>query len=517
MRAMPSNGKSRQLRRVLVANRGEIAVRVMRTCRELGIETVAVFSDADRTAVHVRSADRAIHLGAPPARESYLDIGKIIDACRRSGADAVHPGYGFLSENEDFADACVEAGITFIGPPSSAMRMMGEKTSARITVTKAGVPVVPGNNGPDGRGFPTAEEALAAAKEIGFPVMLKAAAGGGGKGMRLVESDAKFTAAYDGAKREAKAAFGDDAVYLEKAIIRPRHVEIQVFADDHGNVVHLGERDCSIQRRHQKVVEESPSPVLTPELRAAMGKVATDAARACGYRGAGTIEMLLSQDMSFYFLEMNTRLQVEHPVTEMVHGVDLVAWQIAVAEGKPLPWTQDEIDARRRGAAIECRVYAEDSLRFLPSPGKITTLRTPSGPFVRDDSGVVQGSDITVFYDPLVSKLITWGDDRDQALARMRRALDEYRVGGIKTNLAFHRRLLRHPEFVAGRFDTGFIEREKAILLAPYTPDEEQLEVALIAAALTTASGGSAASQSSTPAVTENSSSPSAWRLGTRR
>jgi acetyl-CoA carboxylase biotin carboxylase subunit len=401
------------------------------------------------------------------------------------------------------------------------MRMMGEKTSARITVTKAGVPVVPGNNGPDGRGFPTAEEALAAAKQLGFPVMLKAAAGGGGKGMRLFDpasggGDAKFVAAYDGARREAKSAFGDDAVYLEKAIIRPRHVEIQVFADDHGNVVHLGERDCSIQRRHQKVVEESPSPALDADLRARMGKVATDAARACGYRGAGTIEMLLSEDKSFYFLEMNTRLQVEHPVTEMVHGVDLVAWQIAVAEGKPLPLTQDEIDARRHGASIECRVYAEDPLKFLPSPGKITTLRTPSGPFVRDDSGVVQGSEITVFYDPLVSKLITWGDDREQALARMRRALDEYRVGGIKTNLAFHRRLLRHPTFLEGKYDTGFIDREKATLLAPYVPDAEQTEIALIAAALTSAAASTTPADAPRPSG-QGETNPSAWRLGLRR
>jgi acetyl-CoA carboxylase biotin carboxylase subunit len=349
---MPSNGTARKIRRVLVANRGEIAVRVMRTCRELGIETVAVYSDADRGAVHVRAADRAVHLGPPPARESYLDIEKIIAACKSSGADAVHPGYGFLSENEDFADACEAAGIIFIGPSSDSMRMMGDKTSARITVTKAGVPVVPGDNGPEGRGFPTAEAALEAAKKIGFPIMLKAAAGGGGKGMRLVESDAKFTAAYDGAKREAKAAFGDDAVYLEKAIIRPRHIEVQVFADEAGNTIHLGERDCSIQRRHQKVIEESPSPVMTAKLRAAMGDVAVKAAQACGYKGAGTIEFLLSAEGNFYFLEMNTRLQVEHPVTELVYGLDLVAWQIAVAEGHKLPLTQEEADARRRGHAI---------------------------------------------------------------------------------------------------------------------------------------------------------------------
>jgi acetyl-CoA carboxylase biotin carboxylase subunit len=499
---------SRKIRRVLVANRGEIAVRVMRTCRDLGIETVAVFSDADRGALHVRCADRAVGIGPPPARESYLDIEKILAACRASGADAVHPGYGFLSENEDFADACDAAGVTFIGPSGHSMRMMGDKTSARATVTQAGVPVVPGNNGPEGRGFPTAAEALAAARQVGFPVMLKAAAGGGGKGMRLVDDEAKFTAAYDGARREAKGAFGDDAVYLEKAIIKPRHVEIQVFADEAGATVHLGERDCSIQRRHQKVVEESPSPVLTAETRAQMGEVAVAAARACGYRGAGTIEFLLAQDGSFYFLEMNTRLQVEHPVTEMVHGVDLVAWQIAVAEGKPLPMSQDEIDGRRRGAAIECRVYAEDPIRFLPSPGTITSLRTPSGPYVRDDGGVTAGSVISVFYDPMVSKLVTWGENRAEALRRMRRALEEYRVGGIKTNLPFHRRLLQHPAFVEGVYDTGFIDREKATLLAPYTPDAATLDAALLAATLQAASATPERPVADAPAAL------SPWRYG---
>jgi acetyl-CoA carboxylase, biotin carboxylase subunit len=506
----PTNGSGRRIRRILVANRGEIAVRVMRTCRDLGIETVAVYSDADRAALHVRMADRAIHLGPPPARESYLDIEKILAACARSGADAVHPGYGFLSENEDFADACDRAGVIFIGPTGDSMRMMGDKTSARATVSKAGVPVVPGDNGPEGRGFPTADAALAAAKAIGFPVMLKAAAGGGGKGMRLVDSDARFAAAYDGARREAKAAFGDDAVYLEKAILRPHHVEIQVFADEAGNTVHLGERDCSIQRRHQKVVEESPSPILTPAMRARMGDIAVKAARACGYRGAGTIEMLVGEDGGFYFLEMNTRLQVEHPVTELLHSVDLVAWQIAVAEGKPLPLDQEQIEARRRGAAIECRVYAEDPIRFLPSPGTITSLRVPSGPNVRDDSGVTAGSVISVHYDPMVSKLLTWGEDRDQACARMRRALDEYQVRGIKTNLPFHRRLLRHPAFLAGRYDTGFIDREKAVLLAPYTPSDADVEIALAAAALHSLHAAPARPDAGAGAA----AGPSPWRYG---
>jgi acetyl-CoA carboxylase biotin carboxylase subunit len=517
-------GSIRKITKVLVANRGEIAVRVMRTCKELDIRTVAVYSDADRAALHVRTADEAVHIGPAAARESYLDIGKILDACKKTGADAVHPGYGFLSENEDFTDACEAAGIVFIGPPSSAMNMMGDKTSARITMTKAGVPVVPGDNGPDGRGFPSAAAALESAKKIGFPVMLKASAGGGGKGMRLCEGEAKFQSMYEGAQREAKAAFGDDAVYLEKAIIRPRHIEIQVFADNHGNVIHLGERDCSIQRRNQKVVEESPSPVMTPELRQKMGDMAVKAARACGYRGAGTIECLLGADGHFYFLEMNTRLQVEHPVTELIYNLDLVSWQIAVAENRPLPLTQEQADARRRGASIECRVYAEDPIKFLPSPGRITSLRVPSGPYVRDDSGAYPGAEISMFYDPLVSKLICWGEDRHAALARMRRALDEYRVGGIKTNLGFHRRLLRHPTFVAGEFDTGFIEREKATLLAPYAlqPGSDELDLAIALAAVAKATGATSASPSANgvakaaaPAAAGApvSHGPSAWRL----
>jgi acetyl-CoA carboxylase biotin carboxylase subunit len=503
-----ANPTPRKIRRVLVANRGEIAVRVMRTCRDLGIETVAVYSDADRASVHTRVADRAVHIGPPPARESYLDLDKILDACQKTGADAVHPGYGFLSENEDFADACEKVGLTFIGPSGDSMRMMGDKTSARATVSAAGVPVVPGDNGPTGRGFPDAEAVLASARQIGFPVMLKASAGGGGKGMRLVESEAKLTAAFDGARREAKAAFGDDAVYLEKAILRPRHVEIQIFADTLGNTVHLGERDCSIQRRHQKVVEESPSPALSAELRARMGATAVAAAKACGYRGAGTIEMLLGEDGGFYFMEMNTRLQVEHPVTELVHDVDLVAWQIAVAQGEPLPLTQEQIDARRRGASIECRIYAEDPVRFLPSPGTISSLRVPAGPGVRDDSGVAVGSVISTFYDPMVSKLLTWGDTREQALARMRRALEEYRVGGIKTNLPFHRRLLAHPRFQEGQYDTGFIEREKAILLAPHVASDEDLDAAVIAAALHTAAAAPAKPTTAAGAT----GGPSPWR-----
>ncbi|RMH43244.1 MAG: acetyl-CoA carboxylase biotin carboxylase subunit [Deltaproteobacteria bacterium] len=471
-------------RRVLVANRGEIAVRVMRTCRERGLETVAVFSEADRLAPHVLMADRAVCVGPPPAAQSYLDIDRILRACRDTGADAVHPGYGFLSENAEFADACARAGVTFVGPPAAAIRAMGSKTAARAAMAAAGVPVVPGDNGPDGRGFPSTEAALEAARAIGFPVLLKASAGGGGKGMRLVADETAFAAAFDGARREAVAAFGDEAVYIEKAIERPRHVEIQVFADDHGNVVHLGERDCSIQRRHQKVIEEAPSPAVDAGLRARMGDVAVRAARAVNYVGAGTVEFLLAADGSFYFLEMNTRLQVEHPVTELLYGVDLVAWQLDVAAGGRLPMAQAEIDAARRGAAIECRIYAEDPRRFLPSPGTITRLRVPSGPYVRNDAGVYEGSEITAHYDPMISKLIVWGRDRAEAVARMRRALDEYAVGGIDTNLAFHRRCVRHPEFVAGRYDTGFIDREAEALCGPTAADGPLLDVALAAAAI---------------------------------
>ncbi|MDB4952850.1 MAG: Carbamoyl-phosphate synthase chain ATP-binding protein [Myxococcales bacterium] len=465
-----------------MANRGEIAVRVMRTCNERGLETVAVYSDVDRLAPHVLQADLAVAIGPAPAAESYLVIDKIIEACKATGADAVHPGYGFLSENEDFADACTAAGITFIGPSADAMRKMGSKTEARKTVTAAGTPVVPGDNGPGGDGFPTSEEALISAKKIGFPVLIKAAAGGGGKGMRLVAAESEFTAAFDGARREATSAFGDGTVYLEKAIPRPRHIEIQVFGDHHGNLVYLGERDCSIQRRHQKVIEEAPSPVVSAELRAKMGAAAVAAARAVQYVGAGTCEFLLGADGGFYFLEMNTRLQVEHPVTEMIYGVDLVSWQLDVAEGKPVPLTQQELDARRRGHAVECRVYAEDPVKFLPSPGRITHLRVPDGPYVRNDSGCYEGAEIPVHYDPMISKLVVWGEDRPRAIARMRRALDEYQVRGIETNLAFHRRCLRHPAFIAGDYDTGFIGRNAAEL-APRADDQE-LVAAMIAAAL---------------------------------
>jgi acetyl-CoA carboxylase biotin carboxylase subunit len=472
----------RRLRKILIANRGEIACRVARACRERDIAVVAVFSEADRDAVHVRMADEAVSIGPAPAKDSYLRVDKILEAARLTGADAIHPGYGFLSENAAFAEACAAAGLVFIGPPPSAITAMGGKTSARALMQAAGVPVVPGENGPGGKGLATLEEAKAAAARIGYPVMLKAAAGGGGRGMRLVDSDDKLEAALAGARREAKGAFSDDTVYLEKAIVRARHIEMQVFGDHHGNVVHLFERDCSVQRRNQKVIEESPSPVLDEATRARMGEMAVKAARSVGYVGAGTIEMLYDQaSKHFYFLEMNTRLQVEHPVTELITGVDLVRWQIAVAEGEPLPLKQEQLV--RRGAAIECRVYAEDPVKFLPSPGTITSLRVPAGPGVRDDSGVTAGSVISVYYDPMISKLCTWGSDRGAAIERMRRALDEYHVGGIKTNLAFHRLVMRHPAFLSGDYDTGFIDRHKAELTPP-PPGDAEREQAAIAAAL---------------------------------
>jgi acetyl-CoA carboxylase biotin carboxylase subunit len=498
------------IRKILIANRGEIACRVIRACRELDIATVAVFSDADRDAVHVRMADEAVAIGPPPARDSYLVVEKILEAARLTRADAIHPGYGFLSENAGFAEACAAAGVVFIGPPASAIRAMGGKTSARALMQAAGVPVVPGENGPDGRGLASFEEARAAAARIGYPVMLKASAGGGGRGMRLVDGEDKLEAALAGARRESKGAFSDDTVYLEKAIVRARHIEIQVFGDTRGHAVHLFERDCSVQRRNQKVIEESPSPVLDEATRARMGEVAVRAARSVGYVGAGTIEMLYDQaGKSFYFLEMNTRLQVEHPVTELVTGVDLVRWQIAVAEGKPLPLSQEQI--QRRGAAIECRVYAEDPVKFLPSPGTITSLRVPAGPGVRDDSGVQAGSVISVHYDPMISKLCTWGADRTAAIERMRRALDEYHVGGIRTNLAFHRRVMRHPAFIAGDYDTGYIDRHKAEL-APAEPTPEQREQAAIAAALFAARAEAAASAAPAAGDSASSSTISAWR-----
>ncbi|MEM8600543.1 MAG: acetyl-CoA carboxylase biotin carboxylase subunit [Bacteroidota bacterium] len=447
-----------RFRTVVVANRGEIAVRVMRTCRERGIRTVAVYSEADAAALHVRYADEAYLVGPAPSSESYLVMERILDVARQSGADAIHPGYGFLSENAAFAEACAEAGITFIGPPPGAIRSMGDKTAARALMEKAGVPMAPGTVNAVG----STAEAVEAANEIGYPVLIKAAAGGGGKGMRVVESAGEIERAVEVAQGEARSAFGDERVFVEKYLVGPRHIEFQILADGHGNVVHLFERECSIQRRHQKVIEEAPSAVLTPELRAAMGEAAVEAARACDYVGAGTVEFLIdspdaSGRRSFYFLEMNTRLQVEHPVTEWVTGLDLVAEQLRIAEGEKLGYTQDDLAIN--GHAVEARVYAEDvAAGFLPAPGPLLRHAPPSGFGVRVDAGVEQGDQIPIHYDPMVSKLTAWGRTRGEAIGRMDRALSEYDVAGVETTIPFCRFVMQHEAFRSGDFDTGFVK-----------------------------------------------------------
>lgn len=442
------------LKKILVANRGEIAVRVIRACHDLGISAAAVYSDVDRAALHVLKADEAFRIGPAPASESYLNIASILEAAKRCGADAIHPGYGFLSENPRFVRACDEAGIKFIGPRASAMEAMGSKTRARQNMEKAGVPFVPGTS----RGLASLVELSEAASRLGYPVMLKAAAGGGGKGMRLVNTGEELSSAFDAARSEAQRAFGDDEVYLEKAITNPRHIEVQVLADEHGNTVYLGERDCSIQRRHQKVLEEAPSPAVNREMRQRMGEVAVRAAQAVGYTNAGTIEFLADQAGNFYFLEMNTRLQVEHPVTELITGLDLVQLQIRIAEGEALPFTQDDVSIR--GHAIESRIYAEDPANnYFPSPGRITNLQEPSGPGIRLDSGIYEGWNVPLEYDPLLAKLVAYGDSRGQAMARMRRAIDEYLVGGVKTNLSLFRRILANDDFLQGKSDTGLLSR----------------------------------------------------------
>jgi acetyl-CoA carboxylase biotin carboxylase subunit len=465
-------------KKVLIANRGEIAVRVIRACREMGIASVAVYSDVDRASLHVSKADEAYPVGPAAAQESYLNVSRILDVAKRCGAEAIHPGYGFLSENAKFARACAEAGIKFIGPPPSAMELMGSKTRARTAMQAAGVPMVPGS----ARGLSLAEAAEMAAK-VGFPVMIKAAAGGGGKGMRLVKSAAELKSSFETAQSEALRAFNDGEIYLEKFIENPRHIEIQVLGDEHGNVVYLGERECSVQRRHQKVIEEAPSAIVDQEMRQRMGAVAVQAARSAGYTNAGTIEFLVDARRNFYFLEMNTRLQVEHPVTELVTGLDLVHLQMRIACGEKLPFRQEDVGLR--GHAIECRIYAEDPANnFFPSPGKITKLLRPSGPGVREDSGVYQGWTVPLDYDPMLSKLIVYAADRATAIARMRRALDEYFVGGIKTNLPLFRRILEHPDFIAARIDTGFLDRLLAAEATPPGGTNGLAEIAAVSAAL---------------------------------
>ncbi len=452
--------------KILIANRGEIACRVIKTAQRLGIKTVAVYSDADRDARHVALADEAVHIGPAPARESYLVADKIIAAARHTGAEAIHPGYGFLSENAGFAEACAKAGIVFIGPPPSAIHAMGSKSEAKKIMEKAKVPLVPGYHGDDQSPELLAKEAA----RIGFPVLIKASAGGGGKGMRVVEEAAKFADALAGAKREAKASFADDHVLVEKYLTRPRHIEIQVFADSHRNCLYLFERDCSIQRRHQKVIEEAPAPNMDPERRKAMGEAAVAAAKAIGYQGAGTVEFIANQDGTFYFMEMNTRLQVEHPVTEAITGQDLVEWQLVVAAGGKLPLTQEELGIE--GHAVEVRLYAEDPSRnFLPSTGVLVHLRLPEeGPHVRVDTGVRQGDTVTPFYDPMIAKVIVHDRDRTSALRRMAALMGETEVVGVTTNAALLKALCSHPAFVGGEVDTGFIERHHATLFAKPAP-----------------------------------------------
>lgn len=466
-------------KKVLVANRGEIAVRILRACRELGIESVAVYSDADRNALHVRYADEAYRLGPAPARESYLRADKIIEIARKCGADAIHPGYGFLAERESFAAACAEAGIVFIGPKPSAIAAMGDKMVARETVMAAGVPVVPGT---EGTASMRDEELLAAAPKIGFPLLIKASAGGGGKGMREVDSLEEMPGLLSSARREAESAFGDGNVYLEKLLEGARHIEIQIMADMHGNVIHLGERDCSLQRRHQKLIEEAPSPFMDAALRAKMGGVAVKAAQSVQYQNAGTIEFLVDKDRNFYFLEMNTRLQVEHPVTEMVTGVDIVAEQIRIARGRQLSYKQEDIELR--GHALECRINAEDPYNnFVPSTGRITHSLLPTGPGVRIDTGVYPGFEITPYYDPMIGKLIVWGETRGQAILRMRRALEEYRIVGVRTNVPFHQMMMNSHRFMGGQYDTRFVEERFAL---PGTPGEHSLYNPDIAAVFAT-------------------------------
>lgn len=492
-------------KKVLIANRGEIAVRVMRACRELGIRSVGVYSDADRPAPHVRYANEVYNVGPAPASESYLRIDKIIDVARRAGAEAVHPGYGFLAENADFAAACEDAGLTFVGPTPATLRAAGDKQGARATMAAAGIPVIPGSP-PELR----EDDAIArAAAEIGWPVMIKAAAGGGGKGMRVCARADDFPELLKHARSEARNAFGDDAIYVEKCVVAPRHVEFQILADAHGNVIHLHERECSIQRRHQKLLEESPSPALDDELRSRMARAALKAARAANYTNAGTIEFLLDADRNFYFLEVNARLQVEHPVTELVTGVDLVKEQLRIAAGEPLAFTQD--DVKPRGAAIECRISAEDpGNNFYPATGTISRLRLPSGPGVRFDGGIAQGYEVPIYYDPLIAKLVVWAGDRPLAVERMSRALNEFVLDGVATTIPFHRWVIASEAFRKGEFDTSFVEKY-------FRPEashaERQEKAAAVLCTILSHLRGAAA-----PAGTDGAGpATDAWRLAARR
>jgi acetyl-CoA carboxylase, biotin carboxylase subunit len=497
-------------RKILIANRGEIAVRILRACRELGIGSVAVYSDVDRGSLHVRLADEAYPIGPAPSRESYLRIDKLMDVARRAGCDALHPGYGFLAENPALPRACSEAGLTFIGPPAEAMEALGSKTAGRQLARRSDVPTVPGNLEP----IEHPQQAQALAESMGYPVLLKAVAGGGGKGMRLIRSQAEFRSGFRDAASEALNAFGDSRLYLEKYLLNPRHVEIQILADAHGRVVSLGERECSVQRRHQKVIEEAPSPIMTPELRRKMGEAAVRLARAGRYVNAGTVEFLVDTHLNFYFLEVNTRLQVEHPVTEQVTGLDLVKLQIAIAAGHRLPFAWESITPR--GHAMELRLYAEDpENNFFPSPGKIVARRTPSGPGIRLDEGVYEGWTVPNDYDPLLSKLIAWGNSREETVARLRRALDEYLVAGIKTNTALFHRILGEPDFQRAEIHTKWLD--DLLLARPFAPapagPNAPEDAATIAAALFEAGSSEFPSEGTGP----NGDSASAWKRDGRR
>jgi len=460
--------------KILIANRGEIAVRIIRACKELGSTAIAVYSDADRRSLHVALADEAYHIGGSAPSESYLVIDKIIEVAKKSGAEAIHPGFGFLSENEEFAKRCEKEKIVFIGPSAEAIRLMGDKITARKIAQQAKVPLVPGSDG-----AVTDVEASGVADKIGYPVMIKASAGGGGKGMRLVREKEEFESSLRMARSEARSSFGDDSVFVERFVEQPRHVEIQIMADKHGNTLHLFERECSIQRRHQKVIEEAPSSAISEKTRKKMGEVAVKIAKAVKYSGAGTVEFIMDQKENFYFLEMNTRVQVEHPVTEMITGFDIVKWMVRIANGEKLPFKQKDLSIN--GWAVECRIYAEDpSTNFMPSPGHLTYVKTPGGPGIRDDSSIYSGCDITSFYDPMLSKLVVWADSREAAIDKMASALKEYVVLGVKTNIGFLIRVMNNEEFRQGKFDTGFIERHPELL----TAGEVDIEPAIIAAAL---------------------------------
>ncbi|NPV07282.1 MAG: acetyl-CoA carboxylase biotin carboxylase subunit [Anaerolineae bacterium] len=490
------------IRKVLIANRGEIAVRIIRACRELGMRTVAVYSDADRTGLHVRLADEAYRIGPAPSRESYLSIARIVDAAVRSGADAVHPGYGFLAENALFAQACVEAGLIFVGPDYETIRLLGDKVAARRFMREAGVPIVPGSD------EDTGSDLTSAAERLGFPLLIKAAAGGGGKGMRLVRRREELEPALEVARREARAAFGDDTVYLERTVQGARHIEFQILADSYGNAIHLGDRECSIQRRHQKVIEETPSRALTDDLRQRMGEVALLAVRSAQYCSAGTVEFLLDSTGSFYFLEVNPRLQVEHPVSEMVTGVDIVKEQLRIAAGRRLRYRQSDIQPR--GWAIECRILAEDPYsNFAPSTGRITGFSEPAGPGIRVESGVYDGFEVTPYYDSLIAKVIAWGETRGDAIMRILRALEECRISGIKTNIPFCHQLFNSPSFIGGQFDTTFLEQRFS--LSTESRQAHELIAAVAAAYVENTKRGRRAAERR-----DSSRADGAWRLAGR-